>query len=103
MAKKKRKKQTLQDSAETFALSLLYEASGGKLGKGTLSEKGEENQLSFRDRRALLDSVTKLLGAQRDPEEDENTGVNALREKLRDGNSGADDGGTDTDESFIEA
>ena len=81
-------------------MSLIYEASGGKVGKGTLPAKdSEETQISFRDRRALLDSVTKLLGAQQEPDEEELSGIDSFKEHLRGGNdSRTDERGADTDE-----
>ena len=101
MAKKRRKRRGLQAYAEEFALSLIYEASSGKVGKVKDSSKPEDdNPVSFRDRRALLDSVTKLLGAQPDEntEEDED-GLSILQGRLNDGNSGtAERGASDPDE-----
>lgn len=97
---KKRKKRTLESIAEAFAVSLIYQASGGSIGrKGTAGEEDKENPISFKDRRALLDSVTKLLGAQTPQEDDSESGLNSFRERLRDGDSRTSDGGGDTDAS----
>ncbi len=99
MAKKKRKCKGLDVIAEEFAMTLIYEATSGKVGRARLPIKeGEEvNPISFRDRRALLDSVTKLLGAQKEPDDEEETGINSFKERLRGGESGTADDGTDTD------
>lgn len=92
MAKKRRKKG-LQSYAEEFALSLIYEATSGKVGKGKALEDEKENSVSFRDRRSLLDSITKLLGAQDEPEDDEEDGLTTLRGRLNDGDSGTTSSG----------
>jgi hypothetical protein len=99
MTKKKRRRKVLCDYAEDFALSLLFEASGGKVGRiRAVSEKDKdtENPVSFKDRRALLDSVTKLLAAQKPSEDDEEDGLSSYREHLR-GNSGETESGADPD------
>ena len=96
--KKKRRKRGLQSFAEEFAISLLFEASGGKIGRVRAVKEGAEvvdSQVSFRDRRALLDSMTKLLSAQDAPEEDDEDGIADFRERLNEP-SGEDRGGADT-------
>lgn len=95
--KKKRQKSGLAKVADEFAMALIYEASGGTIGRvraavkvdmDTPAEEKGENSVSFRDRRALLDSVTKLLGAQPDDKEDEDIdGIASFREALGGGNS----------------
>lgn len=94
--KKKRKSKGLNGYAEEFAIALIYEATSGKIGKVRNSAiESEPNPISFRDRGKLLDSVTKLLGAQDTPEEeDDEDGVESFRERLNGGgtsSSGADD------------
>ena len=75
--------------AETFAISLIYEASGGIIGHLPAgAEARPENPVTFRDRRALLDSITKLLAAEEAPEEEaQESGLSVLRERLS-GNRG---------------
>lgn len=98
MARKKRKiKRGLSRAADAFALYLLFEASGGKVGKSPITE-GEkepvENPISFRDRRALLDSVTKLLaGEPPNTDGEEEDGIESFRERLNDGDSRAPERG----------
>jgi hypothetical protein len=100
MIKKRRKRKNLQAYAEEFAISLLYEASGGKIGKVKSAEKSEYN-MSFHDRRALLDSMTKLMALKHkiEPEEEED-GIASYREQLN-GQHGTEiaDGGDSSDTS----
>ena len=103
MPKKRRRRKGLDVMAEEFAAYLLYEASSGRVGKGKAIEPETENPISFKDRRALLDSVTKLLGAQRDPEDGEEDGISSFREHLRGGDSGEIDSGADSDDADSEA
>lgn len=105
MAKKRRKRKGLDVMAEEFAASLIYEASGGSIGRGKPQNAGDEkeNSVSFRDRRALLDSITKLLSNQKDPSDDDEDGISTYREHLRGGDSGTTSGGTDPDDSTSEA
>ena len=104
MAKKRRRK-SLQDHAEAFALDLLFQASNGRVGKGgtpSVDSEEKENAVSFKDRRALLDSITKLLSNQKDKDDDEVGGLDLFKEHLR-GDSGTPDSGTDPDDSSSEA
>ncbi len=102
MAKKRKsRRKGLASFAEEFAISLLFEASGGKIGRVRAKKEGEEekdSQVSFRDRRALLDSMTKLLGAQGAPEDDDEDGIESFRERLKpdDSDSRTLERGTDT-------
>lgn len=94
--KKKRKSKNLNSYAEEFAISLIYEATNGKVGKGKDSSLDTApNPISFRDRGKLLDSVTKLLGAQDTPEDnDDEDGIESFRERLNErgtSSSGTDD------------
>ena len=101
---KKRKKRDLQRYAEAFALDLISQATGGRLGrKSASSEDDKENPVSFKDRRALLDSVTKLLAAQKAPEEEDESGVNNFRERLRNGDSGPPRDGAETSSESSDA
>jgi hypothetical protein len=96
--KKKRRSRGLAGLANAFAASLLFEASGGKVGRGrTPSEGDPENPVSFKDRRALLDSVTKLLAAQPEAKDDEEDGIASFREALGGGDSREVERGADTD------
>ena len=98
MAKKKRKiKRGLSRAADAYAMLLLWDASGGKVGRAPALKEGEEpveNPISFRDRRALLDSVTKLLaGEPSNTDEEEEDGIASFRERLNDGNRGTTEPG----------
>lgn len=98
MAKKKRKsKRGLSRAADAFAMALIWEASGGTVGREPVKKEGQEpveNPVSFRDRRALLDSVTKLLAGEPPPtDDDEEDGIASFRERLNDGDSGAPERG----------
>ena len=99
MAKKRKsRKRGLASFAEEFAIDLLFEASNGRLGRKKAVKEGVESvdsQISFRDRRSLLDSITKLLGAQDAPEEDDEDGIAFYRERLNEP-SGEDRSGADT-------
>ena len=99
MAKaKKRRKRGLASFAEEYAISLLFEATNGNIGRKRAVKEGTEvvdSQVSFRDRRSLLDSITKLLGAQDAPEEDDEDGIAFYRERLNEP-SGEDRSGADT-------
>ena len=85
---KKRKKSGLRHAAEVFALSLLFEASGGSIGRVPKVQEGntvKAPDMAFSDKRALLDSMTKLitLSHKVDPvEEEETDGLSAARERL---------------------
>lgn len=101
MAKKRRKRKGLSSFAEEYAIALLYESSNGKIGRvKNPSEPTGENPVSIRDRIKLLDSVTKLLGAQDTGEEEEEDGLSILQERLKDdGDSGTPERGAgDADE-----
>lgn len=99
MPKKRRKRRGLGHYAEEFAISLIFEASGSKIGRGkNPSETEGENPVAIRDRIKLLDSITKLLGAQDTPEEEEEDGLTQLKDRLNDSNSGAASSGANADE-----
>lgn len=105
MPKKRRSRKGLARYAEAFAASLLWEASGGSIGKGKPSVEKQEGmpEVSFRDRRALLDSITKLLSSQGPPtEEDDEDGIDSFRERLN-GRSGEIERGTDSASNEDEA
>jgi len=90
MTKKRKKpkvKRGLQRAADAFAMALIFEASGGRVGRAPALKEGEtpvENPVSFRDRRALLDSVTKLLAGQPAEGDEEESGVDYFRDRLKD-------------------
>jgi hypothetical protein len=78
--KKRPSKKTLMTHTEKFAVQLLYEATGGTIGKS-----GPQNidGMQFSDKRALLDSLTRLLAIKHriDPEE-EKSDFMSMREEL---------------------
>lgn len=90
MTKKKRKTRNLTHIAEKFAISLINEANGVRLNKARPpGEEESENPISFRDRRALLDSITKLLISQKESEDDgAEDGITSFMENLNDGDGG---------------
>ena len=99
MIKKKRRNNGLAGIAERYAISLIYESTSGKIGRGTLpSKENMDNAVPFKERRALLDSITKLLAAQKEGnEEDESNGLSSFMERLKDGGDGGEvEGGADS-------
>lgn len=71
---KRKRRDYLALGAEQMALALLFEASGGTIGKIRAPKEGEEKKeinVSFQDRRALLDSVVKLMAKRHDMAPDE--------------------------------
>ena len=99
MAKKRRVRRGLDRAAQEFALDLLFQASNGRVGRAKASTSEGDNSISFRDKRALLDSITKLLAAQKDPGGDEyEDGLIDFKERLGGGDSGEASSGTDTGE-----
>ena len=98
MMAKKRRLTGLARTAEQYAMSLIFSASSGTLGKGySLSVEDTENTVPFKERRALLDSITKLLAIQKDGEDDDgSSGLSSFMERLKDdGDGGEVEGGTD--------
>lgn len=103
MAKKRRTKRGLTRVADQFAMSLIFEATGGKIGRVPQAEESVSavvNPVSFRDRRALLDSVTKLLAGQ--PSEvgtEEEDGIDDFRKRLEDDGGTPERGDSDADDA----
>lgn len=89
MARKKRDR--LNFAAEELALALLFDATGGTVGKQRIPKDGvvREVKVSFQDRRALLDSIVKLIEKRHkmNPEEEEVDGIEAYKDMLN-GTSG---------------
>jgi hypothetical protein len=84
---RRKKRDRLSFAAEQLALQLLFVASGGNVGRAQAPTKEgvvEEINISFQDRRALLDSVTKLIEKRHkmNPEEEPEDGINAYKEML---------------------
>lgn len=101
--RRRRGKRGLQRAADVFALALMYEASGGTVGRAPALKEGEEakeNPVPFKERRALLDSVTKLLAGQPPSDDDsDEDGISDFRSRLNDdGDSGESSGGADPDD-----
>lgn len=85
--KKRKHRDRLTFAAEKLALQLLFVASGGNVGAAQAPAKDgtmHEINVSFGDRRALLDSVTKLIekNHKMKPEDDEPDGIQTAREML---------------------
>ena len=78
-------------------MSLIYEASQGTIGVSRAKHKQVENPISFRDRGKLLDSVTKLLGAQETPDDEEQDGISSYRERLNERDGGETGSRADSD------
>ena len=97
MTKKKRRSSGLAGIAERYAISLIFESTSGRIGRGSLpSGEDTENSVPFKERRALLDSRTKLLDIQKDGEDDESSGLSSFMERLKDdGDSGEAESGAD--------
>ena len=89
--RKRKEKRGLARAADKFAMLLIWEASGGKIGIAPTTQAAEEpveNPVSFRDRRALLDSITKLLGDQPEENTEEEDGLDEMRKRLSDDRNG---------------
>src|ERR1700679_2015726 len=101
---KRKKKDRLSFGAEQLALQLLFAATGGNFGKAQCPTKdgvvGEIN-ISFQDRRALLDSVTKLIERRHkmSPEEEPAGGIQSYKEMLNGTGRESGDRGTGTAET----
>lgn len=86
--KKRRSRKNLLSYTEKYAEVLLYEATGGKIGSPNTQHVGTEPQIDgmqFSDKRALLDSLTRLLAIKHriDPEQEESEFM-SMREQLND-------------------
>lgn len=101
--KKRRKRKDLAAFAEEFAIALLFEASNGSIGRIKALPEGVEKPeltMSFHDRRALLDSMTKLVAMKRRTEpEDEEDGIASYREQLNGQHSSETSDGGDSPEA----
>lgn len=91
MARKRR--DYLSRGAEELALALMWEASGGTIGKIRKLPEGIETKaqnVSFSDRRSLLDSVVKLIAKRHDmaPDDEPEDGINAYKDMLNGSASG---------------
>lgn len=89
-----RKRNMLRD-VEKYAQMLLHEATGGAIGREPIrakSTKDGEFSVDFGTKRALLDSMIKLLTVKSkvDPEDEDADGVETYKEMLRNDGSGED-------------
>lgn len=91
---KRRSSKDLLAAAEKFTLMLLSEATKGQIGVAQKNDGSDVPDMPFGDRRALLDSIVKLLTVKHkvDPKEEESPFAN-LRERLN-GTAGKTAGGT---------
>lgn len=100
---KRRKRDRLSFAAEELALALLFDASGGSIGRAKPPKDGiaKEINVSFQDRRALLDSVVKLIEKRHkmSPEEEEPDGIQTYKEMLNGTGGESRDRGTGTAET----
>lgn len=81
-----RRRNMLRD-VERYAQMLLHEATGGAIGREPVrakSAKEGEFLVDFGTKRALLDSMIKLLTVKSkvDPEEEEDDGIQSYKEML---------------------
>ena len=102
--RKRRHRNLLALGAEQMALALMFEASGGTIGKIRTPKEGQakmEINVSFQDRRALLDSVVKLIEKQHkmSPEDQEPDGIQTYKEMLNGTGGESRDRGTGTAET----
>ena len=81
--------------AERYAKRLLSEATGGKIG-GEVDPSETPSGIDFKDRRALLDTIVKLLKEKNSAAEEDESSMGAFKEMMNGINSGEDDGGGDT-------
>lgn len=86
------KRRDLTLAAEKFAFLLLSEATDGKIG-GTKDPSASKNSIDFKDRRALLDTITKLLKEKnaREPEDDTSS-LGKFKEMMDDAEHGGETG-----------
>lgn len=100
----RRRSDRLSSAAEQLALALLFEATNGKLGRDRPLPEGTEKKeinVSFQDRRALLDSIVKLIEKRHKmkPEDDEPDGIAQYRSALNGSLGGESGDGGDTSET----
>ena len=84
---RRRPRDRLAVGAEQMALDLMFEATNGRIGKQRPFPEGvepKEVNVSFTDRRALLDSVVKLMAKRHDmaPDDEEPDGIESFRSAL---------------------
>jgi hypothetical protein len=101
---RRKKRDRLSFAAEQLALALLFDASGGTIGKAPVSKEGQpkvEINVSFTNRRALLDSVVKLIAKRHDmsPDEEPEDGIQSMKEMLNGTGGESRDRGTGTAEA----
>lgn len=86
MKKQRQSKKNLMGYVERYAAYLLYEASGGAVGiQRPNKNDGSIVEMSFSDKRALLDSTTRLLHVKHriDPKE-EKSFFDMMKEDMND-------------------
>lgn len=87
-----RKPLNLLNLSEKFAISLLSEATSGTLGPKK-SKVVAETKIDFKDRRALLDTITKLLMAKNKLDPEDQSGLDNFRGILNDGDESGGESG----------
>lgn len=100
-----RRKSTLA-KARKYSDFLLYQATGGSMGKEFVAKEGFEDKTDFGDKRGLLDSLIKIAQLESKDKADEEPesqfdriqrGVNGS--KIAGNTDGTDAAGADTDDS----
>ena len=84
------RKRNMLREAEKYAQFLLWEATGGSMGREPVKgkdKKEDEFKVDFGTKRALLDSMIKLIGIKQkvDPEEEDEDGIASYKELLNAG------------------
>ncbi len=71
-------------NAQKFMQQLLYEASGGSIGKSPEKKDGVGEGIEWKDKRALLDTILKMyqLEEKLKPEDEDDMGLDYLRGQL---------------------
>lgn len=87
MKQKRKHRDRLLLASEALAMSLLFDATEGRMGKAPNPLKEgiiAPPPIEFKDKRALLDSITKLMQLKHtvDPEEEPEDGLSSYRERL---------------------
>lgn len=81
----KRKKSTLPD-AQKFAQLLLYQATGGSMGKAP-ENQSQENIATFGEKKALLDTLLRVVEMERKDlvENEELSAFDIIKKEMRHG------------------
>lgn len=76
-------------NAQKFMSQLLYEASGGRIGKPVEGKEGIGDKIEWKDKRALLDTMLKMYQLEEKLKpEDEESGLGLARGLLHETGGG---------------